>query len=386
MNYCGIDLAGVSSYAYVTDEKGRKLWAGPVETEKAAFERLVKKFRRGGLAIAIEAGNQTAWVYEELVKLGAEVTVVNPTKVKLIAESRRKNGQDRRQDLVRVAAARRPAASGAHARAGGTRAAWAAGGSSAIGVGPLEAVQRGARACCVRRACDCRRELSTPTGWKRLFAAGFEHDHLMHIVTAYHDSFLALTNSIHELDKQLADREKNEPRTAQLKTMPKVGRIASLTFLAAVDDVHRFPTSRKLVGYSGFRPTVRQSGERTEYGSISREGRSELRCVGADRPHGGHGQEESDATAATWFNRVAKKRGKKTALVALARRLLVIAYQLLKSERDYDVGRLKKKRRAASRALKEGPESPGPSPKPPPPSHFPVAGEADGETTHGDTT
>jgi transposase len=49
----------------------------------------------------------------------------------------------------------------------------------------------------------------------------------------------------------------------------------------------------------------------------------------------------------TWFNRVAKKRGKKTALVALARRLLVIAYQLLKSEQDYDAARLKKKRRAA---------------------------------------
>ncbi len=58
MNYCGIDLAGVSSYAYVTDEKGRKLCAGPVETSKAVTLRwLVKKFRRVGLAIAIEAGN-----------------------------------------------------------------------------------------------------------------------------------------------------------------------------------------------------------------------------------------------------------------------------------------------------------------------------------------
>jgi transposase len=90
VNYCGIDLAGVSSYAYVTDEKGRKLRSGAVETQKAAFERLMKKFGPGGLSIAIEAGNQTAWVYEALVKLGANVTVVNPTRVKLIAESRRK--------------------------------------------------------------------------------------------------------------------------------------------------------------------------------------------------------------------------------------------------------------------------------------------------------
>jgi transposase len=90
VNCCGIDLAGVSSDAYVTDEKGQKPWSGPLETKKAAFERLAKKVGRGGLPVAIEAGNQTAWVYEELVKLGAKVTVVNPTKVKWIAESRRK--------------------------------------------------------------------------------------------------------------------------------------------------------------------------------------------------------------------------------------------------------------------------------------------------------
>jgi transposase len=90
VNYCGVDLAGVSSYAYVTDAKGRKLWSGPIETTKAAFERLVKRFKRDCFAVAIEAGNQTVWVYDLLVALGAKVTVVNPTKVKLIAESRRK--------------------------------------------------------------------------------------------------------------------------------------------------------------------------------------------------------------------------------------------------------------------------------------------------------
>ena len=86
MNYCGIDLGGVSSYAFVTDEKGNKLWSGPIATEKVAFEHLVKKFPGGGLSIAIEAGNQTAWVHEELVKLGAEVSCrlhVAPTPYRL---------------------------------------------------------------------------------------------------------------------------------------------------------------------------------------------------------------------------------------------------------------------------------------------------------------
>ena len=129
------------------------------------------------------------------------------------------------------------------------------------------------------------RVLSTSAGWKRLFDAGFVHDHLLHIVAAYYDSFLALTQSIRELDRLLAEKEKRDPRATRLKTMPQVGRIASLTFLAAVDDVHRFPSSRKLVGYSGLAPTVRQSGERTEYGAISREGRRELRGVWVQIAH-----------------------------------------------------------------------------------------------------
>jgi hypothetical protein len=71
----------------------------------------------------------------------------------------------------------------------------------------------------------------------------------------------------------------------RLQTMPKAGRIASLTFVAAADDVQRFPSSRKLVGYSGLAPTVRQSGERMDYGPISREGRRELRAVWVQIAH-----------------------------------------------------------------------------------------------------
>src|SRR3990172_4980923 len=90
MDYCGLDVAGVSRYLYLTNKKGRKVSCGAVETTKTALERRLKPFVRGGLSVAIEAGNQTAWIYEVLVGMGAKVTVVNPTKVKAIAERRRK--------------------------------------------------------------------------------------------------------------------------------------------------------------------------------------------------------------------------------------------------------------------------------------------------------
>lgn len=96
--------------------------------------------------------------------------------------------------------------------------------------------------------------------------------------------------------------------------MPRGGRIASLTFLAAVDDVNRFGSSRKLVGYSELAPTVGSSGERSEYGAISREGRKELRAVWVPIAHqvaidGG----KETAPLRRWFRRVAARRGKTTA-------------------------------------------------------------------------
>lgn len=166
----------------------------------------------------------------------------------------------------------------------------------------------------------------------------------MTIVRAYYQSFETLTRSRRELERKLAQQEREEPRAARLQAMPEVGRIAALTFLAAVDDVHRFPSSRKLVGYSGLAPTVRQSGERTEYGSISRQGRRELRAVWVQIAHlAAVDRHRTTQPLRTWFNRVARRRGKKTATVALARRLLVIAYHLLRDETEYDTARLKRR-------------------------------------------
>lgn len=346
MNYCGIDIASLSSYVYVTDARGRKLWGGPVETTKEALTSRLRRYLRGGLAVAIEAGNQTAWIYEVLVELGAKVTVVNPSKVKLIAESRRKTDKIDAKilaELLRLDGLPCPVhMPGPEARE-----------LRGLLVARRQLVSARTKLCNVVRGMLRQegvrlppRALSTQAGWQQLFYDGFRHDHLLSIVQAYHASFTALTRSIQELDRELARRERENPQAKRLKTMPKVGRIASLTFLAAVDDVQRFPSSRKLVGYSGLAPTVRASGERTEYGGITREGRKELRAVWVQVAHQvAIDRRRESLPLRSWFARVAKRRGKKTAVVALARRLLVIAYHLLREETNYNPARLK--RRAA---------------------------------------
>jgi len=58
MFYCGLDIAGVSSFVFLTDARGKKVACGPVATTRAALQARFKPYVRAGLAIAIEAGNQ----------------------------------------------------------------------------------------------------------------------------------------------------------------------------------------------------------------------------------------------------------------------------------------------------------------------------------------
>jgi len=320
MFYCGLDVALKSSYLYITDAQGRKKAAGQVATEKAALTERLKPYLRGGLAVALEAGNQSAWLHDLLVELGAQVTVVHPAKVKLIAESRRKTDKIDAQilcELLRLGGLPHPV----HIPPPETRAL------RGLLVARRQLVTARVRLANVARGL-LRQEgvrlkagvLMTFVGWQRWWAQEYTLSHLKPVLAAYFESFKTLTRSLQALDRQLAQRERTDARAARLKTIPKVGRIAALTFLAAVDQVDRFPSSRKLVGYSGLAPTVRSSGERTQYGAISRQGRAELRGVWVQIAHlVARDTGRATAPLRKWYSRVAYQRGKKTAIVALAR-------------------------------------------------------------------
>lgn len=343
MNYCGLDVASVSSYAYVTDAHGKKLFGGPIPTTSSGLTDLVTRHGRRGLAVALEAGNQTTWIYHLLKKLGAVVTVVNPSKLKLIAESRRKTDKLDAQllaELLRLDGLPQPV----HMPSDQARALRDLLTARRQLVGVRTKLCNTVRSLLRQEGIMLKaKELVTFKGWEALLARAYEQAHLLPILQAFHATFVPLQRSIACLDLELAERQQTDPRALRLQTMPKVGRVASLTLLAAVDDVRRFPNVRQFIGYTGLAPTVRQSGERAQYGAISRAGRRELRGVWVQIAQlVAFDKKRSTQPLRTWFNKVAKKRGKKTAIVALARKLLTIAYQLLKHNAVYEVQRLKK--------------------------------------------
>ena len=344
MRYGSVDIASVSSFVWVTDEGGTKLTGGEIATEKDALQRMFRPHVKYGLKIAIEAGNQTAWIYDCLKETGAEVVVVNPSKVKLIAESRRKTDKIDAKilcELLRGNLLPRPV----HMPSPEARSLRSLLNARRQLVRSRTQICNTVRGVLRQEGIRLKaRGLNSQKAWNELLARTFKAPHVLPILQQFYSVFEAQTAALRGLNKELNQKATDDPRVELLKTMPMVGVIAALTLIAAVDDEDRFSSSRQLVSYSGLAPIVRQSGERATYGPISREGRRELRGIWVQIAH----LVATDESAAAkplrrWFLKVAHRRGKKTALVALARKLLTIALQMMRTGEVYDAKRLVKK-------------------------------------------
>jgi transposase len=128
------------------------------------------------------------------------------------------------------------------------------------------------------------RALLTRAGWGDLAAAGLSPA-LREVVTAYEATVQAASMAPAALDRQLTQRARRDPRVAQLETMRGVGPVSAQTLVAAVDTIERFASAKKLVAYAWLAPSVRASGERVEYGRITKQGRNEIRAVWVEAAH-----------------------------------------------------------------------------------------------------
>jgi transposase len=122
-----------------------------------------------------------------------------------------------------------------------------------------------------------------------------------------------------------------DPRVPRLRSVPCVGPVTAAAFLATIDDVGRFHHAHQLEAYLGLVPREYSSGETQRRGPITKAGHSRTRwlliqaAVSILRRRPPQAEE-----LRTWALRIAARRGKHVAVVALARRLAGILYALLR--------------------------------------------------------
>lgn len=132
-------------------------------------------------------------------------------------------------------------------------------------------------------------------------------------------------------------RAMEDPRCPLLESIPAIGPLAARVLVSALDDAGRFDDQKAVANYGALAPTIYQSGEVRQLGRIKRDGRGEVRRVLLQCAHTVVRMKSYGAKPLQQFlARVVRRRGKKIALVALARKLLTTAYGVLKSGQPYD--------------------------------------------------
>jgi transposase len=139
------------------------------------------------------------------------------------------------------------------------------------------------------------------------------------------------------VDRALAELALASPAMRRLMTLPGISFVTAAALMAAIGDISRFPTAAQLVSYLGLDPRVRQSGsEPARHGRISKQGPGEARHLLVEAAW--HAM-RTTGPLRVFAERIASRRGSQVAVVAVARKLVVIAWHMLTRDEDYAFAR-----------------------------------------------
>jgi transposase len=136
-----------------------------------------------------------------------------------------------------------------------------------------------------------------------------------------------LNRQLAVLEAQLARGVAAHAAARRLCTVPGVGPVTAAAVVATLDDVGRFASAGQVAAYVGLVPRERSSGEQQRRGPLTKAGNSRVRWL---LVQAAWAYWRSRGTAGTvlraWVERLAARRGRLRAVVALARRLARILY------------------------------------------------------------
>jgi len=121
-----------------------------------------------------------------------------------------------------------------------------------------------------------------------------------------------------------------------LLTITGVGLLGAAATWAILGDHHRFPRAKQVARYAGLDPSIVQSGEQHRQGRISKAGSSLLRTLLVEAAHSL--ARWDDGPLGQFSARKARQVGPRKAIIALARKLLIVAWRMLPDGRGVPGG------------------------------------------------
>jgi transposase len=142
-----------------------------------------------------------------------------------------------------------------------------------------------------------------------------------------------LNPTIAELSHAIEQEAEKCPEAKRLRTHPGVGALTALAFVLIMGKAERFHCGKQVASYLGLVPLEESSGNRRRLGHITKQGSSMLRFLLVEAA------QVTVRSVPEWRSRyfhLAMRRGRKIAKVAMARRLAVRLYWMMRQGWDYE--------------------------------------------------
>jgi transposase len=343
MEYGAIDLHKKESQIRIVTASGQVI-DHRITTTRERFTHVF--WGRPRMRILVEASTESEWVAQHLEQMGHDVIVADPNYSPMYGHRSRRIKTDRRDVAALADACQQGTYRRAHRRSGRQHEI-----QCRLNV-RHELTQARTRAISlargITRAVGLRiRSGRTETFLERLFA--------LEMPASMKTTLSPLRSVIEVLDDELAEADaqfealvESDPMVKRLTTLPGIGPITASAFVAALDVVSRFERAGQVTSYLGLVPQEYSSGEKQRRGRIVRSAHPHLQSLLVQAawrvwrisdPRTEHFR--------TWAQAIARRRGKKVAMVALARRLARTLFAMWRDQTDYQPERLRKRQSKA---------------------------------------
>jgi transposase len=324
----GLDMGDRFSNYCLLNEEGDVVEEGRLQSTEAAFRRHFENEPR--LRIALECGTHSPWASRLLKSLDHQVIVANARKIRAITASESKNDRNDAEKLARFAAhdprllsplehrsqQRQLDLNLIHARSTLVRA-------RTMIVNALRGLVKSAGGrlpACSTESLPARAPAAIPP-------------ELATVATPLVEQIALLNAQIGGMDKQIEKLAVKYPEIGLLRTAPGVGPIVAAAYALTLDRPDA-ASNRSAGAFLGLRPGQSQSGDSDPQRRISKTGNSCLRSLLVQSAQYVLGRFGPDSELRRWGLKLGAsggKRGKKRAIVAVARKLAVILHSMWRS-------------------------------------------------------
>ena len=336
MKYIGIDYHNQYFVSTVMNEQGEVISRSRVSTDRNSISTYFKNLSSQGekLKVVVEACYSWSYFYDQIKDLVNEVQLAHPLKTRAIAEARIKT--DTIDSTILAHLLRADLIARAYTPEFETRDKRNLFRYRSSLVKMRTRLKNLAHSVIARNHVESKEftGYSSKFGKKavKCIRAFKLKGNDTGILNNYVDLIEQSDLKIKEVSTQITKTVKNDEICKLLRSVPGIADILSMAIRYEIDDIERFVSSKKLCSYAGLVPSTYSTGGITYQGRITKQGNRWLRWALVEAAHSAI---SSDLGLKQFYNKIAAKRGKNRAKIAVARKLLEIIYCVWKQKRPY---------------------------------------------------